>query len=176
MKTPARTVAAVAFVAAAILVEKLLWPALALPSITSLIVVADLLARWAGVPFLRREERRLLLVCAAVVGVVLYAMTLALIRGDLYRLGFSPFAPIVLAIGAAIAAKSYPRLSISVLIVLIAFDVRLLRSANLFDYLVDPLLTLAALVWCALHAWRAVKSWRRREEKPFHAETRRRGE
>ena len=158
MKTPARTLAALIFVAAAILVEKMFWSALALPSITSLILIADLLARWTGIPLLGRQERGALLVGAAIGGVILYAGTLAAIPFDCYRWGFSPYSGLAVAIGALIVARSHPGLSVSALIVLIAFDLRLLPSANLFDYLVDPFLTLAALGWCTK---RAVTGWKR---------------
>jgi hypothetical protein len=153
MRPLVRTGAALTFMAAAVLAETLIWPAFALPSILSLIVVADLLALQTSVPLLRREERRILLVCTAVIGVMLYATTLGIVPGDLYRAGFSPFTPIVVAIAAATAARSYPRLAVSVLIVLVAFDLRLLPSENLFDYLVDPFLTLGSLAWCATRAW-----------------------
>ncbi len=122
------------------------------PSITLLALVAG---RW----LFSRRERAALLGFAAALSLVLYGGTLAYFPFDLYRLGFSPWAPVALAtLGVAVAPRSLP-LALTALAALVAYDIPLFRSVNLFDYVVDPLLGLLAIGWlCVLTArWMYVR-------------------
>jgi hypothetical protein len=128
--------------------------ALALPSIASLLLIGDLALDGAGLPALRRDQRSAVLAFLALLGILLYAATLRVIPWDLYRHGFSPVAPLLLAAVAILIARSHPRIAIVALILLAAFDAHLLRSRNLFDYIVDPLLVAFGTAWLT---WRAVR-------------------
>jgi hypothetical protein len=125
-----------------------------IPSITSILLIADLIAR----PRLRllSGDRRLLLGFAAAAAVVLYPSALGLVPVDLYRIGFAPVAPLILATVAAFLAHRHRRCSCAVLAILIAFDLHLLGGTNLWDYLVDPYVGVIGLVWAALRASSAI--------------------
>jgi len=103
--------------------------------ITLLVLIADVFP----VSLLHRDDRRILLGFAGVISLALYAPF------NLYAFGFSRFAPLVLAI-LAIASRR-PRTAIAALLVLAAFDLHLLRSRNLFDYAVNPLVAVWAIAY-----------------------------
>jgi peptidoglycan biosynthesis protein MviN/MurJ (putative lipid II flippase) len=120
------------------------------PSVTLLVLVADLLARrlFHRALFSQRERSALLLVVAAL-SIVLYGSALGYIPIDAYRAGFSPWAPVVLAVvAAAVALRSLP-LACTAVMALVAYDVPLFASVNLFDYVVDPILGVIALGYTA---------------------------
>ena len=96
-----------------------------------LIVLIDAVAMLLRRPLLHREDRRLLFGFIAIVSLALY------VEMGLYGEGFSRFAPLVLAI-CAIATKR-PRTAIVALLILVAFDLHLLRSRNLVDYATNPI-------------------------------------
>lgn len=125
-----------------------LWSVLAFPSVTTVVLVALWGARvFSRNPRSRAEEHAILFPVIAVIGIALYVTTIGSPSFNIYRLGFSPYASLVLAIVAALAAKQ-TRIAVIALIVLIAFDVHLYRSRNLFDYALDPILVATAAVWC----------------------------
>jgi len=80
-------------------------------SLTSIAVAADLIGRGLGRPLLRDEDRRLLFPAIAVVGLALYLALFSVLPLDLYRAGFSAFAPLVLAAAAIAVAHRAPRLA-----------------------------------------------------------------
>ena len=125
-----------------------------IPSVTSILLIADLIVR----PRLRllSGDRRLFLGFAAAAAVVLYPSALGLVPVDLYRIGFAPVAPLILATVAACLAGRHPRFSCAVLVILIAFDLHLLGGTNLWDYVVDPFLGVIGIVWAALRASSAI--------------------
>ncbi|HEY6136146.1 MAG TPA: hypothetical protein VI670_00110 [Thermoanaerobaculia bacterium] len=119
------------------------------PSIPLLALVADLLLRRR---LFSPRERRALLWWSASLSVVLYSGTLGYLPVDVYRAGFSSWAPVALALAAvAIAPRSLP-LALTALATLVAYDVPLFRSVNLFDYAIDPILGIVAIVECGGHA------------------------
>jgi hypothetical protein len=99
---------------------------------------------------LHSGERRALLLFAAVTSLVLYGSTLGYLPLDVYRTGFSPWAPVALAVVAIAVAPRSRSIAITALIALIAYDLPLYRSVNLFDYVVDPIVGIIALVWAAV--------------------------
>ncbi len=125
-----------------------------IPSITSILLIADLIAP-QRLKILCRD-RRLLLGFAAAAAVVLYPSALGLVPLDLYSIGFAPVAPLILATVAACLADRHPRFSCAVLVILIAFDLHLLGGANLWDYVVDPFVGVIGLVWAAFRALSAI--------------------
>ena len=114
--------------------------------ITLGILIADAFAMMFRRPLLRREDRRAILGFAFVVSLALYA-TILESAVDLYVGGFSRFAPLVFAIVAFAIVARLPRTAIAALLVLAAFDMHLLRSRNLFDYAVNPLVAVWAIVY-----------------------------
>ena len=121
------------------------WGAFALPSLTTIALLIDLVARHRLLP---AADRRLLLYGMAVMSLIFYPMAIGLVHVDAYRFGYTPWAPFALAaIGCAIPPWRF-RAAIVVLLTLVAFDVHLLPSMNLFDYVVDPFGGLFAIGWC----------------------------
>jgi hypothetical protein len=121
------------------------------PSITLLALLLDLLTRRR---LYSRRERRALLFFAAAAALVLYSSTLGYVPLDVYRAGFSPWAPIALAAAAIAAAPKSLPLACTFLAVLIAYAVPLFTSVNLFDYAIDPILGIVAIVWAVAVAVR----------------------
>ena len=120
---------------------------IALPSVTSILLVADLVARRFRRSILPDADRRLLLGGVSIAAVALYPSALQLFPIDIYRAGFHPVTPIVVAIVGAFIAGRHPRLAVFILLTLIAFDFHLLGATNLWEYLLDPLLALIAIGW-----------------------------
>jgi len=116
------------------------WSILAFPSVTT---VALLLLHWH-----RPRRYEWLFPIIAVIGIALYATTIGGPSINMYRLGFSPYAPLALAIVAALVAARAPKIAIIALVVIVAFDLHLYRSRNLFDYALDPILVATATFWC----------------------------
>lgn len=127
-------------------------------SVTAIAVAADFIGSLVHRPLFRHGERRLLFVAIAAGGFLLYLATFGVGRIDLYRAGFSPFAPMVLALAAAALARRMPRIACLAIAILAASDLQLLRSRNLLDYLFDPLVVGVAIFWCLVTAarWRPV--------------------
>jgi len=121
------------------------------PSITLLALLLDLAARRR---LFSPRERRALLWFAAIVAPILYSSTLGYLPFDVYRLGFSTWAPVALAVAAiAITPRSLP-LALVAFATLVAYDLPLFASVNLFDYAVDPIVGIAAIVWAAATTFR----------------------
>src|SRR5207244_13309478 len=78
-----------------------------IPSVTSILLIADLIAR----PRLRllSGDRRPFLGFAAAAAVVLYPSALGLVPADVYRIGFAPVAAWILATVAACVAEHHLR-------------------------------------------------------------------
>jgi len=131
-----------------------LWSAFALPSLTTLLIVADTIARHRILTF---RERRVLIAAFAVAAIVFYPMAIGIVHVYAYRFGFTPWAPAALAaIGVAIAPR-FPRIAIALLVMLVLFDLRALPSLNLFDYVLDPIGGIFAVAWTVV-----TFTWRRR--------------
>ena len=136
------------------------WSILAFPSVTTVALVlfgaADALVRQRSAATNSRgradggvrRSMKYLFPIIAVTGIALYTTTIGIQSFNMYRLGFSPYAPLVLAVIAALAAARAPRVAIIVLAVIVAYDVHLYRSRNLFDYALDPILVATATCWC----------------------------
>jgi hypothetical protein len=122
------------------------------PSVTLLALIIDLLARRR---LFSRRERAALLAFAAATALVLYSSTLGYLPLNVYRAGFSMWAPVALAIIAIVVAPRSPAIACTALVALIAYDLPLFASVNLFDYAVDPIVGIVAIVWVT---WRAAVS------------------
>ncbi|HEX9161433.1 MAG TPA: hypothetical protein VF980_06960 [Thermoanaerobaculia bacterium] len=121
------------------------------PSITSVALLSDLVAshRW-----FERTDRRAMLATLAILCIIIYAAVLGFLP-DIYRLGFTPLPTVLLALTGIVLARRSTPLAVFALVVLLAFDLHLLPSMNLFDYIVDPIGGTFAIGWCA---WRAAQA------------------
>lgn len=120
-------------------------------SVLTLVIFLNILAqRLFNHKLLAPAARNGLLLGVALVGVVFYPLALGVSVFDPYQLGYSPLLMSVLLCLASIVAwmKSKRDLAIILLLPLIAYNFHLLESANLWDYLVDPVLLIYALVQC----------------------------
>lgn len=130
-------------------------------SVTSLLLLAYGLMRQAGiVPALDTAQRwrgLLLLVLAAV---VLYPLALGAAAYDTYRWGYGDFGFLSVLLGLALGALALrlPLVAAAISLAVLAWAVGWSESANLWDYLIDPMLAIYAP--CSLMAmifsrWRA---------------------
>jgi hypothetical protein len=121
------------------------------PSITSIVLLLDVIAGRAGRPLFFTAERRRLLWFVAGMSLVLYPTALGFTPFDLYRLGFSTAAPLVIALlGVFAAVRREIRLAFLAIVILIALDLQLLPSVNAFDYVLDPVIGLIAIGWASV--------------------------
>jgi hypothetical protein len=125
-------------------------------------VTLMLLLGWAmagQVGFLRAPQRADLSAIRnplAIAGVLLYPSALGLLPLDIYALGYRPTALLLVLLALVIWAW-LTRKTVAVCAVIVAvaaFDLHLLESDNLWDYLTDPLVTLWAWGWVLSGLWR----------------------
>jgi hypothetical protein len=117
------------------------------PSVLLILLTADLVARRFGRPLFPDSDLRLLLGGVSIASIALYPSALELFPFDIYRVGFHPVTPLVIAIAGAFIAARNPRVAAAIFLTLIAFDFHLLAATNLWDYFLDPLLALIAIAW-----------------------------
>ena len=113
---------------------------------TMLLLGAALLGRVSGRRVLDGPERVALLGWSVAAGLALYPLTLGLTRWDPYELGFRP--RMLLLVVAALVIGLWRRRRGAALVLaagVAGYDLQILESPNLWDYLVDPGLT----VWAA---------------------------
>lgn len=121
-------------------------------SIVSWLVMLAAILRRVGVrPLLDATDRCRLWWLVAIGGAVLYPMTAGLTVFDPYALGYQPL-PLVLALVPIMLwlAIVRSRLLWVLAIAVLAFDLRLLESPNLWDYLLDFWITLYAWGWLVI--------------------------
>lgn len=124
-------------------------------SVFTLVLLADIAARrWWNHALLAPATRRTLLLGAVVVGVVFYPLALGLGPFDPYRLGFAPALLVgVLCLTSISAWLLRARgLAVILLLPLLAYNLHLLEADNLWNYLLDPVLVVYALVQTAIAA------------------------
>ncbi len=117
-------------------------------SITTLVLL--LAAAWRRVgdlPPLPWPQTRSTLLLVLVAAVMLYPAGLGIGQWDPYRLGFGLALPLLaaLVVVAALVRKQYLT-ALAISAALLAFGLRLLESENLWDYLLDPWLTVYAII------------------------------
>ena len=148
--------------------------AIGVPSISSIAWLADIACtRALDRPLFSPPERRTLIRTMAILALVLYPTALGYVNVDVYHAGFSALAPLLVAgAGIALAVHREFRLALFALAVLVFFNVQLLPSNNLFDYIVDPLGGVCAAVWTAVQAakWLSARTLMRSRAGAFDAE------
>jgi hypothetical protein len=118
-------------------------------SMFTLLVFLNILAqRLFQRNFMTPDSRKKLLLGVAMVGVVFYPLALGVSSFDPYRLGYSPvFMAALLCLASIIAwLRAHRELAIILLLPLLAYNLRVLESVNLWDYLLDPILLVYAVV------------------------------
>lgn len=120
-------------------------------SIFSLLILLNILAqRLFNRSLLCSSSKNILLVAVVVVGVIFYPLALGVSDFDPYRLGYSPvYLSVILCLASVFAwTKMMRDLAIVLLLPVLAYNLHLLESANLWDYLLDPVLLIyAAVQW-----------------------------
>jgi hypothetical protein len=117
-------------------------------SITTLVLLITAAWRRIGdLPPLPWPQTRSTLLLVLVAAVLLYPAGLGMGQWDPYRLGFGLGLPLfaALAVVAALSLRHYLT-AFAISAALLAFGLRLLESENLWDYLLDPWLTVYAIV------------------------------
>jgi len=118
-------------------------------SVLTLVIFSSILAqRLFHFNLVAAHSKKRLLLVVAVVGVVFYPLALGVSAFDPYHLGYAAvWMSALLCLASIIAWLSAKRdLSIILLLPLIAYNLHLLESSNLWDYLLDPILLVYALV------------------------------
>jgi hypothetical protein len=113
---------------------------------TMLLLVAALIGRVWGGRVLDGPERVALWGWSVAAGLALYPLTLGSTPWDPYQLGFRP--RMLLLVVAALVIGLWRRRRGSALVLaagVAGYDLHILESSNLWDYLVDPALTLWAM-------------------------------
>jgi len=115
-------------------------------SVTTMLLLGAAVLGMPGRSLLDGNARTALYGWAVAAGVVLYPLTLGLTRWDPYELGFQPRALVLVVAGIVIGCWRRRRGAALVLTAgVAAFNLGVLESANLWDYLLDPCL----FVWAA---------------------------
>jgi hypothetical protein len=123
-------------------------------SVLSLAMFSNILAqRLFNFNLLGHSAKNSLLLGVALVGMVFYPFALGVSAFDPYQLGYSPLLMSALLFLASVIAwlRSKRDLAIILLLPLLAYNLHLLESSNLWDYLLDPILLIYALVQCLVN-------------------------
>ncbi|MEP6945638.1 MAG: hypothetical protein ABJA02_06945 [Acidobacteriota bacterium] len=123
----------------------------------TLLLTAFVLREITGQSLWKRGERRLILAGVAVGSAVVLPATFGLTRYDGYQWGYGslPFAIVLLLLLIAAAVFRRNLAFVTLAAAVAAFELHLLASNNLWDYLIDPSLTIVAftvLIWNLVHS------------------------
>lgn len=120
-------------------------------SVLSLLIFINIIAqRLFSFEMVNPVPKNRMLLGVVLVGLVFYPLALGVSSYDPYQLGYSPTLMALLLAMVSIVAwfKSGRDLAIILLLPLLAYNLKLLESTNLWDYLLDPVLMGYALVQC----------------------------
>ena len=118
-------------------------------SVTTQILLASTVAKHVpGIEILSGRDRSVVLWAAGLAGLFLYPLSSGLTMLDTYSLGYDSKA-LILGLAFLTLGGWFLRARVSFIIPLglIALNLRLLGSTNLWDYLLDPLIVLFAWGW-----------------------------
>lgn len=119
------------------------------PSILSMIVFSDIASRrlWQY-RLVQDETRRWLLRGIALTGLMFYPLVLGMTSLDPYAWGYSPqlLGTLIAVVSFVVWQKGRRNLAVILLLPLPAFHLSLLESVNLWDYLMDPVIFVYAVV------------------------------
>ena len=116
--------------------------------ISTVLFVHIIMQRLFSIKLIEDESKKAGLLAIIAVGIVFYPLALGLGFYDPYQLGFSPlYMSLLLCLLSLLAWFSARRsLAVIILLPLLAFNLHLLESGNLWDYLIDPIVLIYALV------------------------------
>lgn len=123
-------------------------------SVLTFILFLDILAqRLSDHRLLDSVTRNKLLSGVVLAGIVFYPLALGVSEFDPYRLGYDPVLMTAILCLASVFAwmKTYRGLAIILPLPLVAFNLQLLESTNLWDYLLDPIVMIYAVVQSAVY-------------------------
>lgn len=138
------------------------------PSVLGMVVYANILAhRLFKNSLLEISARTNLLLGVALVGIVFYPLALGVSAYDPYRMGYAPelMSVVLCFVSIFVWLKSNKGLAIILLLPLLAFNLHLLESTNLWDYLLDPILVIYAWTQLLLSKKISIKKIALRFEK-----------
>lgn len=118
-------------------------------SVPTLAILINIIAqRLFNFEILNPVSRSSMLMGVVLAGMVFYPLALGVSAYDPYQLGYSPVLMPALLAMFSIAAwfKSRRDLAVILLLPLLAYNLKLLESTNLWDYLIDPILMVYAMV------------------------------
>ena len=118
------------------------------------IVCLGMYQRVSGIPLVGGRERTLVNVVFAVGALFLYPLALGWGDWDAYRLGWGSVGlwAVLLVLSLACWAKGFRLLPVLVALALLAWVAGAQESTNLWDYLIDPWLAVAAIFQCVRSA------------------------
>ncbi len=124
-------------------------------AVSWMVMLAAVIRRAGGPALLDVADRRRLWCLVAIGGAVLYPMTAGLTVFDPYALGYQPLILVVALLPIMLwLALIRSRLLWVLALAVLAFDLHVLESPNLWDYLLDFWLTLYAWGWLIVQALR----------------------
>jgi len=128
-------------------------------SITSLILLLSvILNRLTGCQPFDAQSRFVLFFLVALTAFGLYPLALGMGYFDPYRLGYgnSWFMGALLLLALAACFRQLPAIALAIALAVFAWSIGWYESANLWDYLLDPLLAIYAISTLMRHSVRAI--------------------
>lgn len=119
------------------------------PSITSAVFLCVLIMqRAANIRLFQTNEIFIASSFILVVAAVFYPLSLGAAATDLYSIGYGEkwFKGLVLGISLLCAVNYFYVSALTIALGVLAFELQLLESTNLWDYLIDPVITLVILI------------------------------
>jgi len=126
-------------------------------SVLMLVVLSNILVqRLFAFKLLDDSSRLLLLLGIILAGTLLYPFALGLGAVDSYHFGYAPVAmSVMLALLSIVCWYAGKRdLAVVLLLPLLAFNLQLLETSNLWDYVLDPVLFVYALIQTVSYWWK----------------------
>lgn len=115
---------------------------------TAILLTCTFVGHMINRDILSEDDRRWVVMVVAVSGLFLYPLTLGVMWVDPYRLGFNSFYLLLTLIVLCIMGYRARRgATLFIPAGIIAFNLGFLESTNLWDYLIDPFVTLYAWAW-----------------------------
>lgn len=134
-------------------------------SITTLVLLCSAqLSPWCGCVELRDRQRLAMLGLVALASLGLYPMALGVGAYDPYQLGYGnlPFVVALLLLALAAWLRGYAVITLCIALAMLAWAVGWYESDNLWDYLIDPFVSVYALVSLVTVGFRIIRQPRSR--------------
>ncbi len=111
-----------------------------LSMLSLLLLAAAVYQQLSGNDWLRRQERKPLEAAVVVTGLIFYPLALGYGAMDPYFWGYGNiyFVSMLLALAGVALIRNYRMLATFIMLALLSWNMQLLQSVNLWDYLIDP--------------------------------------